>query len=65
MNDQGKSASVALKTYQKETGSDAEDIVSDLLADLMHLCDKRKIDFEAELERARYHYEAEKHGEFA
>ena len=52
-------AEEAVNTFMRTTGSDREDAVCDLLADIMHLCDRRGQDFNAELERARGHYEAE------
>jgi len=42
-----------------ETGTDLEDALADLLADLMHWADRNSHDFDAALERARWHYEAE------
>lgn len=48
-----------LLVYQQYTGSDKEEALSDLLADLMHLADEEGYDFDYELERARGHYEAE------
>ena len=52
-------AAIVLAEFQRQTGSDAEDAVSDLLADLMHWCDRFGQDFNAELRRARNHYGAE------
>ena len=52
-------AEAALVEFQHRTGADVEDAVSDLLADLMHWCDRHDQDFDHELSRARYHYEAE------
>ena len=52
-------ADAALLMFQDWTGSDAEDAVSDLLADLMHWCDRHGVDFDTELRRAQGHYEAE------
>lgn len=36
--------------------------ISDLIADLMHLCDALDLDFDAQVIGARYHYEPEKEG---
>lgn len=58
-------AATALKAFQDETGADDEDALGDLLGDLMHWCDRHNFDFEAALERARGHYEAETAGEVA
>ena len=38
---------------------EAEAIVCDLLADLMHLCDEYGVDFEGRLDMARQHYNEE------
>jgi hypothetical protein len=43
----------------KETGTDQEAALGDLLADLMHWTDRNGQDFDAALDRARGHYEAE------
>ena len=52
-------AASAIDDFGQQTGTDLEDAVSDLLADLMHWCDRNGQDFEHELRRARQHYEAE------
>jgi len=49
----------ALLAFQRETGTDPEDAVADLLCDLMHLADRRAWHFEIEMERAQQHYEIE------
>src|SRR5258706_116142 len=49
----------AIVEFQKATGTDREDALSDLLADLFHWCDRNGFDFEHELERARGHYDEE------
>jgi hypothetical protein len=60
MNDRcAECAAAALSTFMKETGTDKEDA----LADLMHWADRGSHDFDAALDRARYHYEAETAGE--
>lgn len=56
-------AGTALDTFQEATGTDPEDAVSDLIADLHHWCDRNGIDFNRELERAAFHYDAETGGE--
>lgn len=52
-------AEAAILEFQQQTGTDLEDAVSDLLADLMHWCDRHGSDFDHELQRARYHYDEE------
>ena len=48
-----------LLEFRGLTGADAEDAVSDLLADLLHWCDRHGQDFDTELRRARNHYDFE------
>ena len=55
-------AFAALHTFMELSNMGAEPLgtaVSDLLCDLMHLCDKEAIDFEARLKVARDHYREE------
>ncbi len=52
-------AGEALAVFMLATGTDLEDAVSDLIADLMHWCDRHGIAFDEELARAATHYEAE------
>jgi hypothetical protein len=52
-----------LATYMRITGTDDESALGDLLADLMHWSDRHNNDFDAALDRARYHYDAETGGE--
>jgi len=52
-------AASALRDFQRNTRTDDEDALSDLLCDLMHWSDRNNCDFGAELSRARLHYEAE------
>lgn len=60
MNDRRSAwAGEALATFMLATGTDLEDAVADLLADLIHWCDRHEFEFERELDRARFHYEAE------
>lgn len=54
-----RSAGAALEEFHQLTGTDFEDAVSDLLANLMHWCDRAGQDFDQELRRARSHYAAE------
>lgn len=65
-----KRVSDILNAYGIATGdphADAQTLVTDLLADLMHFCGNKrsKVDFEEALESARGHYGAERHGEYA
>ena len=50
-------AGQALAVFIQATGVDLEDSLGDLLADLMHRCDRN--DFDLAVDRARHHYEAE------
>jgi len=50
-----QSADLALMVFQGQTGADIEDAVSDLLADVMHWCDRHGREFHEELRRARSH----------
>lgn len=56
-------AGQAIDHFAFTTGTDKEDALSDLLADLMHWCDRQQVSFDRELARAREHYEAETLGE--
>lgn len=58
-DDRAEWAAAALRQFQCITGTDYEDCLGDLLADLMHWCDRNDYDFEAALSRARGHYEEE------
>jgi hypothetical protein len=52
-------ATVVLKEFQRLTGTDTADAVSDLLTNLMHWCDWSGQAFPEELRRALSHYAAE------
>jgi hypothetical protein len=52
-------AAAALAEFRRQTGAGLADAVSDLLADLMHWCDRFGQAFPEELRRARWHYEQE------
>lgn len=54
-----KSITATLKKYQKVTGSDDDNAISDVLADLMHYCRDNDIDFRKELSTARWHFNEE------
>lgn len=58
-DDRAKWAETAILAFMVETGTDAGDALSDLLADLMHWCDRKGLDFAAEESRGREHYVAE------
>ena len=53
-------AQTAIDVYLGLHGSDPDNPVRDLLADLMHLCGSRGIDFAKELDMATTNYECEK-----
>ena len=53
-------AAAALDQFQALVGTDDGDAVCDLLCDLMHFCSMTAQDFDAELERARGHHDAER-----
>jgi hypothetical protein len=63
--DRSSWAGAALTTFMHVTGTDEEDALGDLLADLMHWSDRNDDDFDAALDRARGHYEVETVGEEA
>jgi hypothetical protein len=64
MNDKRAAwASLSLRAFITETGVDEEDSLGDLLCNLMHWSDRNNYDFDAALDRARFHYEAETAGE--
>ena len=52
-------AAIALEAFRRETGADLTDAVSDLLADLMHWCDRFGHKFQHEMQRALNHYAEE------
>lgn len=64
MPDSVKWAHESVMLHQDNTNSLDEEAVSDLLADLMHLCDHRGLDFSDELHRAQdnYSYERSRQG---
>lgn len=61
--DRAEWARKACKAFAKETGqkfqADAEDVISDLIGNLMHVCREQEIDFDNKLLRARSAYEEE------
>jgi len=52
-------AAAALQTFRDATGADADDALADLIADLMHWCDRNGMDIDRQLQRGRCHYAAE------
>ena len=57
--DRASWADQAISAFRGATGTDREDALSDLLADLMHWADRAGYGFDEALDRARAHYEAE------
>lgn len=58
-DDRAARAQEAVDTFKRATGTDDEDAISDLLCNLMHLCDVRGDDFGTLLNRGAGHYQAE------
>jgi len=52
-------ASYALNAFKSHARTDDQSAVTDLLCNLMHLADRNATDFDADLARARMHYECE------
>ena len=52
-------ADKAIAAFRDATGTDREDALGDLLADLMHWADRAGYGFNEALDRARGHYAAE------
>jgi hypothetical protein len=52
-------ALAGITAFRMQTQTEQEDACSDLLADLMHWCDRNDTTFEHELRRAKAHYWAE------
>ncbi|ABE67401.1 hypothetical protein PBI_CHE12_82 [Mycobacterium phage Che12] len=63
-NNRARWSAAALHTYAKTVGSeDVEQAISDMLGDLLHLCDAAKLDFSELYDQGRWHYAAELGGE--
>ncbi|KVV40977.1 hypothetical protein WT27_13750 [Burkholderia territorii] len=60
-DDRAEWASKALEAFREVTGCQQGDDIADLLADLIHYCDRNGYAFEGELDRARQHYADETH----
>lgn len=58
-SDRARWSSMALYYFIGETGSDLEDAVSDLIADLGHWCDRNGMNLKEQISRAEEHYDAE------
>lgn len=58
-DDRARWAGAAVKAFQDVTGTEDEDSLGDLITDLLHWSDRNDYDFDAALDRARAHYEAE------
>ena len=58
-NDRAEWAAAAMRHFQYTTGCDFEDAIGDLLADMMHWCDRNGVAFEQALAQAREHYTEE------
>ena len=54
-------AEKALKAYHKETGSDFETAIADLICDLGHFCDRHGLKLAEEIDRAIGMYGEETH----
>jgi hypothetical protein len=61
--DRSSWADKAISAFRDATGTDREDALTDLLADLMHWADRAGYGFREALDRARSHYEAETTGD--
>lgn len=59
--DRAERAFRVVDSYRKkhDPEEDNETVLSDLLADLLHFCDERNLDFAKIEDTARMHYEAE------
>jgi hypothetical protein len=65
--DRASWAEAACEAFANQTGQrwhvEPEDVMGDMLADLMHLCMQKGLDFAKLLERGREHFKAEFEGE--
>ena len=52
-------AFAAVTGDRMENSEDLESVITDLITDIMHLCDEEKIDFAAVSSRAAHHHECE------
>ena len=58
-DDRAEWAFAALAAFRDATGTDEEDALGDLLTDLRHWADRNNYDFDAAMDRANHHYQAE------
>ena len=58
-DDRAEWANAAIKEFMRVCRTDEEDAPGDLIADIMHWCDRKGIDPIATLERAKSHYQEE------
>lgn len=60
-NQRAEWAGEALRKFQRDTSCDEDDetVLGDLLCDLMHWCDREKVDFHVALRRGQDHYREE------
>lgn len=61
--DRAAAALVVIEAFMKETGTDREDAISDLISDLCHLSDQDGVGATADVARGLEHYYAETHDE--
>ena len=57
--DRERWAYAALQAFRRETRTDEDDALADLLCDLQHWASRNGVDFDAEMRRADMHFEAE------
>lgn len=57
--DRERRAYAALQAYRRETRTDEDDALADLLCDLQHWASRNGYCFQSELERADMYFEAE------
>ena len=55
-----KTATHCLDLFTEATNSTGEDAVTDLMADLGHYCDSKRLDFDNLIERAKTHWREER-----
>jgi hypothetical protein len=60
VTDDIKSATEAVKVFQRSCGTSDDDVIADLICDLGHLTDERGLDFVNEIRRGIGHWYAER-----
>lgn len=58
-----KRATLALNALPRHARADRETAITDLVANLLHLCDREGLDFEEITERALWHHRTERRAE--